>query len=123
MLNILRGEFDLFVHVRYAGLFTRLLDHFDPALVLRHPPDGDKTVFVDTKYKGHLRGRAALIGSVVYGVIYHSANAESLSNAQFSLLRRTYLGILSTLANKHPNLSKKIQDAVFIEEDGETLAV
>ena len=88
-----------------------------------NPPEGDKSVFTDSKYKGHLRGRAALIGSVVYIMIYRPVGEENLTNAQFSLLRRTYPGILEKLVQGHSDLTKKIQDAIFIEDDGETIPI
>ncbi len=86
-----------------------------------NPPLGDKTVLVDGKFKGHLRGRAAFIGNKIYIVIY-AYTGNHITRYQQALLRRTYPRILNMLKTKHPEIPN-IEDALFITDAGEDIVV
>ena len=83
-----------------------------------NPPKGDKTVLSSPTHKGHLRGRAALIGNVVYVVVYGDHKTHALSPRQIRLLQSSCSKILSKLQTK--GLSRQLLSSVmFIQEDGQ----
>lgn len=83
------------------------------------PPNGDRSIFVDPSHQGHLRGRAAFIGEVIYIVVY-----GKLTKTLLALLRRSYPKILAKIKEKHPKLdSQVIGGAQFIDEEGNTLSI
>ena len=87
-----------------------------------NPPLGDKSVLSDPKFKGHLRGRSALLGDKIYVVIYGQGTTDTLSRYQQSLLRRSYSRILHAIQLKNPHL-QQVEDAIFITEQGADIRV
>lgn len=117
----------------------RAITHFSPLLVFwvapnakiidakdahfKNPPNGDKSILSHKTNKGHLRGRSALIGNIVYIVIYGDLQ-DDLSRYQYALLRRSYSKILALIINKNKEISQElINTAVFIKETGKEIIV
>jgi hypothetical protein len=88
--------------------------HFD------NPPKGDKSVLSSPTNKGHLRGRAALIGHVLYITVYGDKDHDTLSTKQARLLKLSYSRILSKLREKGVP-EQSVSTAQFIQEDGQQL--
>ncbi len=86
--------------------------HFD------NPPKGDKSVLSSPTNKGHLRGRAALIGAVLYITVYGDKNHDTLSTKQAQLLKLSYSRILSELRDRGVP-EQVLSTAQFIQEDGQ----
>ncbi len=82
--------------------------HFD------NPPNNDKSVLSHKTHKGHLRGRAAKIGNIIYVVIYGDLNIY-----QEALLKKSYPKILRSILNKNKILTQDdINSTIFINENG-----
>lgn len=90
--------------------------HFD------NPPNGDKSVLSSPTHKGHLRGRAAMIGPVLYVVVYGDKKTHSLTAQQMRLLKKSHHKITEKLANKGAS-AQAISSAQFIQENGEDILV
>ena len=88
-----------------------------------NPPKGDRSVLSDPGHKGHLRGRAAYIGDVIYILIYgRGKGSTDLSKQQLSLFRRSYPSLLLAIKDKNPNIPQEdIDSAQFITEIGEPI--
>ena len=82
-----------------------------------NPPKEDKSVLSSPTHKGHLRGRAALIGAVLYITVYGDNKIDALSTKQIRLLKQSYSKILSTLRDKGVS-EQVLATARFIQEDG-----
>jgi hypothetical protein len=87
-----------------------------------HPPGGDRSILADPRHKGHLRGRAAYVGSRIYIVIY-GVGSPALTRPQQALLRRSYPQLLRALTAKYPAAGPDVDTAQLIQEDGQDLAV
>ena len=88
-----------------------------------NPPDKDRSVLSHKSHKGHLRGRAAFIGDVIYIAIYGEGQIE-LNQKQKLLLGRSYQAILRKIKDKNIELSQSILDSsVFINEIGDVIAI
>ena len=88
----------------------------------KNPPLGDRSVLSTKGHKGHLRGRSAYFGNVIYIVIYGDQDDYQLSKSQLSLLRRSYPRILSAIREKNSNISQDdIDGAQFINELGNVI--
>jgi len=88
--------------------------HFD------NPPNNDRGVLSHKTHKGHLRGRAAQIGNVIYIVIY----GESFNAYQEALLRRSYPKILQKITSKNKQLTQEeINSSIFIYENGNRIEI
>ena len=116
----------------------RILTHKTPILVFQvtpdgkvlnaknahfeNPPNGDKSILAHKTNKSHLRGKAAIIGDVLYIVIYGN-NIHDLDYKQEALLRISYPKILYEIS-KNKSISKDILNtAIFIKENGERILV
>ncbi len=90
------------------------------------PPNGDKSILADKKYKGYLRGRSALIGNVIYIVIYGEGGSD-LAKWQRALLRRSSSRILDALRSEikgNKNITNnQVLDSIFINEIGNVIDV
>lgn len=82
-----------------------------------NPPKGDKSVLSSPTHKGHLRGRAALIGAVLYITVYGDNKIDALSTKQTRLLKQSYSMIFSALRDKGVS-EQLLATAHFIQEDG-----
>jgi hypothetical protein len=82
-----------------------------------NPPKGDKSVLSSPTHKGHLRGRAALIGAVLYITVYGDNKIDALSTKQLRLLKQSYSMIFSALRDKGVS-EQVLATARFIQEDG-----
>ncbi|MBW4056850.1 MAG: hypothetical protein HIU83_15925 [Proteobacteria bacterium] len=82
-----------------------------------NPPKGDKSVLSSPTHKGHLRGRAALIGALLYITVYGDNKIDALSTKQIRLLKQSYSRIFSTLRDKGVS-EQALVTARFIQEDG-----
>ena len=82
-----------------------------------NPPKGDKSVLSSPTHKGHLRGRAALIGAVLYITVYGDNKIDALSTKQIRLLKQSYSMIFSALRDKGVS-EQLLATAHFIQEDG-----
>jgi hypothetical protein len=82
-----------------------------------NPPKGDKSVLSSRTHKGHLRGRAALIGAVLYITVYGDNKIDALSTKQIRLLKQSYSMIFSALRDKGVS-EQLLATAHFIQEDG-----
>ena len=134
-LEILKEDFDK----RYD--LIRMITHSKPLLVFwvapngevldaksahhDNPPKGDRSVLADTSYKGHLRGRAAYIGKVIYILIYGKGKSDpSLSKQQIVLLKKSLKSLLVAIKNKNPNTPQiDIDSAQLVNEDGEDILI
>jgi hypothetical protein len=87
-----------------------------------NPPNGDKSILSHKTHKGNLRGRAALIGDIIYIVIYGEGQVE-INNRQLALLRRAYPNILRAIKVKNNILQDLIDTAIFINEIGDVISV
>jgi hypothetical protein len=88
-----------------------------------NPPNEDRSILSSKNYKGHLRGRAALIGDIVYIVIYKESLSD-ITSRQIALLRRSYPSILRMIKQKNKDIDeKKIDKAHFIDEAGEIIHI
>jgi hypothetical protein len=85
-----------------------------------NPPQGDKSVLSSPTNKGHLRGRAAFIGSVIYITVYGDKDHDVLSVKQMRLLKLSYSRILFTLRDKGVS-EQAVASAQFIQEDGQDI--
>ena len=85
------------------------------------PPNGDVSIFGSKTHKGHLRGRAAYVGSVVYIVVYGTEDRK-LSRQQISLLRSCAPRLIEEVANRC-GVKEDAYNAIFIDETGEDLVV
>lgn len=82
-----------------------------------NPPKGDKSVLSSPTHKGHLRGRAALIGALLYITVYGDNKIDALSTKQIRLLKQSYSMIFSALRDKGVS-EQVLSTAHFIQEDG-----
>ena len=88
--------------------------HFD------NPPGGDKTILSNAIHKGHLRGRAAFFGSLLYVVVYGDLNHHLLSEKQKRLLKQSALAIMAELVSR--GVSEQAADSPqFVQEDGQDI--
>lgn len=85
-----------------------------------NPPNGDRSVLADPCNKGFLRGRAALIGTVPYIVIYGDSKEHNLSRKQLALLKKSCDQLLAFIEQKS---RYSMATAKFITETGETIEV
>ena len=88
------------------------------------PPQGDRAVLSDRKYRGHLRGRAAYFAEELCVVVYATRDSTSFSLEpwQAALLLATYEKLLKTIATRNPEISDKmLKTARFIDEVGRIL--
>jgi len=85
-----------------------------------NPPKGDKSVLSSPTHKGHLRGRAALIGAVLYITVYGDNKVDALSTKQIRHLKQSYSRIFSTLRDKCVS-EEVLATARFIQEDGKVV--
>jgi hypothetical protein len=82
-----------------------------------NPPQGDKSVLSHPTHKGHLRGRAAMIGAVLYITVYGDNKVDALSTKQIRLLKQSYSMIFSALRDRGAS-EQLLATAHFIQEDG-----
>lgn len=82
-----------------------------------NPPKGDKSALSSPTNKGHLRGRAAFIGALLYITVYGDNKIDALSTKQIRLLKQSYSKILSALRDKGVS-EQALATARFIQEDG-----
>lgn len=115
----------------YVGI--RTITHSNPVMIFwvspdgevieasnshhQNPPNDDRSILSDKINKGYLRGRSAIIGDILYIVVYGDDNKE-LSVRQFSLLRRSYIRILSKLKDK---IGIRADNHLFINENGDII--
>lgn len=85
-----------------------------------NPPQGDKSVLSHATHKGHLRGRAALIGAVLYITVYGDNKIDVLSTKQIRLLKQSHSRIFSALRDKGVS-EQLLSTAHFIQEDGQEI--
>jgi hypothetical protein len=135
---------------RHSAEFLRLLQTADPSSAIRqithehpllvfwvapggsvidaceahhaHPPGGDRSILADPRHKGHLRGRAAYVGSRIYIVIY-GVGGPTLTRVQQALLRRSYPRLLRALKAKYSVAGPDVDTARLIQEDGQDIVV
>jgi hypothetical protein len=92
-----------------------------------NPPKGDRSVLSNTNNLGHLRGRAAYFGNIIYIFIYgknlpKSKKDTSLSKYQIKLLKSSYKSLLEAIKNKNPHIKQVDLDiAQFRTELGEEI--
>ena len=118
-------------------LAIRLLTHSNPMLVFwvgpdrqvygagkahrDNPPNGDKSIFGDLQHKGFLRGRIALIGDQLYGVVYRNPKDSCFQRWQQALLLASLPNLYAAIHNK--NSSVEPEDTFFVDDTGEPIGV
>ena len=88
-----------------------------------NPPHDDRSLLSDPTHKGHLRGRAAYIGNVIYVFIYGYGKTDHfLTMKQIKLLEKSYLRLLTSIQNLNPHISRDdIDRAQFRTELGKAI--
>lgn len=82
-----------------------------------NPPHGDRSILAHRTHKGHLRGRAAFIGDVLYIVLYGDAAGKKWTKQQHRHIAQALPMLKEALALRGID-REVIKQAVLIDEWG-----
>lgn len=85
-----------------------------------NPPGGDRSALIHRTHKGHLRGRSAFIGDVLYIVVYGDCRGKRLSHHQRRHLFHALSALRQALASRGVD-QVHIEQSILIDEWGRTV--